>query len=358
MRSFAEVRLAHQIGGMDFQAEFSMDREVGVLFGPSGSGKTTILRTLAGLLRPRDVFIRLGERILADSRRGVWVPPHRRRVSLCFQSLALFPHMTVLENVAFGARYGGTLDSVARWVELVRLKGLEDRYPHQLSGGQRQRVALARAMASEPDMLLLDEPFSALDGPLRRSLRRELKAIQRGSGIPVIYVTHHMDDLCALGDVVFVVDQGRIKETFRIEEMLDPSRTASVYGALGWGNLVEGDLERREDGWHLLCAWGALYLGDREELRGGRVVAFISPEAVKPIHPDLPVDSRIVRNVFRGVVEEVLPMPSFVRLEVRSERHWQVDVPRSSSLLGEFVEGVDWAFAVPPDRIEVACGEC
>lgn len=352
---YVELRVRHSLGGFNLEAQFGMDRESCVLFGPSGSGKSSLLRLLAGLLSPQEGYMRLGDRVLMDTSRGIFVPAEARRISLCFQSLALFPHMSALENVAYGIKGDrrGRLDRAAQWLELVHMKGLEDRYPHQLSGGQRQRVALARAMAAEPELLLLDEPFSALDGPLRRSLRRELRELQRQAGIPVVYVTHHMDDVCALGDRVVIVKDGLVRGVFGVDMMLDPSSSVQVYGALGWGNLLDGVLESSQGVWCLRGSFGSLLLGTRDGLSEGPVRAFVSPEAVKPIYEDLPVPEDLRRNLFEGVVEEVLPLPSMVRLEVSSAIRWQVDVPRSSSYSLRVREGMKICFAVPPWAVEV-----
>ncbi|MCX7828868.1 MAG: ABC transporter ATP-binding protein [Thermanaerothrix sp.] len=350
-----EFRMAHSLGSFRIEASFSMGGESCVLFGPSGSGKSSLLRAMAGLLRPREGYMSLGGRVLMDTERGVFVPPEGRCVSLCFQSLALFPHMTALENVGYGVKGRGSEKRrrALEWLERVHMKGLEGRYPHQLSGGQRQRVALARALAAEPELLLLDEPFSALDGPLRRNLRREIRELQRETGIPMVYVTHNMDDVCALGDRVVIMRDGQVRGVFSAQGMWELGRSGEVFGALGWGNLLEGRLVRTHGGWSLESPFGEVFLGVREGLEEGPGRVFVSPEAVKPVYQDVPIQEDLRRNLFEGVVEEVLPLPSFVRLEVRSHRSWQVDVPRSSSFALTVREGMTARFTIPPWAVEV-----
>lgn len=179
-----------------FALDVSLDFEPGVnvLFGPSGAGKTTILSSIAGLLRPKAGRISLSGRTLFDASRGIDLPPNERRVALLFQTLALFPHLDALSNVAYGVprslRGAERLQSAQRFLERMRVAHLAQRYPGSFSGGEAQRVALARALASEPSALLLDEPFSALDDDLARELGRELANYVRTLDLPVVLVTH------------------------------------------------------------------------------------------------------------------------------------------------------------------------
>ncbi len=180
------------------------------LLGPSGCGKTTLLRLIGGLETPS------AGRIAIEGRDVTAEPPHRRPCHMVFQHYALFPHLTVAENVAFGFRYKGFPASehgarLARALALARLTGLERRYPHQLSGGQRQRVALARALALEPPVLLLDEPLGALDRALRKDVQAELKRLQRQLGITFVFVTHDQEEALTMSDRIAVLNAGRIE---------------------------------------------------------------------------------------------------------------------------------------------------
>lgn len=183
------------------------------VMGPSGAGKTTLLSAIAGLLTPVAGQIILDNRVLFDRRAGVNLPTHRRRVAVVFQSYALFPHLSVLDNAAYGAPQGtraARLQAGRTWLDRFRVGHLADRAPPTLSGGEAQRVALARALAAEPRALLLDEPFSALDAALRRQLGAELRALVGELAIPALLVTHDLGDAEALGQQLLRLEAGRL----------------------------------------------------------------------------------------------------------------------------------------------------
>ncbi len=210
-----------------FWALEGVDLEVGpgellVLVGPSGSGKTTLLRLVAGLDQPTAGTIRLGGKDLAG------VPPHRRNVALVFQNLALYSHLTVADNLAFGLRASNSGEQVTTTAKRLGIDHLLKRYPAELSGGEQQRVALGRAIVRQPAALLLDEPLSSLDGPTRRVLRRELKQVQRSLGVPTIYVTHDQAEALALGDRIAVIDKGRLQQIGPPEEIYKRPANAFV----------------------------------------------------------------------------------------------------------------------------------
>jgi len=212
------------------------------LLGPSGCGKTTTLRMIGGFELPSAGKILLGDRDITAE------PPERRPVNMVFQSYALFPHLTVFENVAFGLRRRKTPDDEVRHrvghaLELVRLGGYDRRKPDQLSGGQQQRVALARALVNRPRVLLLDEPLGALDLKLRRQLQTELKRVQLEVGITFVYVTHDQEEALALSDRIAVMDGGRVEQVGTPEELYDAPRTLFVAGFIGTSNLLPGTVE-------------------------------------------------------------------------------------------------------------------
>lgn len=207
------------------------------LLGPSGCGKTTTLRMVAGLERPTAGRIVIGGRDVTETR------AHQRPVNTVFQSYALFPHLSVLENVAFGLRRRGDADPLGRArtaLELVELPGLADRRPQQLSGGQQQRVALARAVVNNPAVLLLDEPLGALDLKLRRQMQVELKRIQTEVGITFVHVTHDQEEAMTMADTVAVMNAGRIEQLGSPAELYEMPRTAFVANFLGQSNLLRG----------------------------------------------------------------------------------------------------------------------
>ena len=248
-----------------FELRLDWDLEPGstlVLFGPSGSGKTTALRSMAGLLRPLAGRVDIGGRPVFDSASGVWVPAHRRQIGYLTQQYHLFPHLTLAKNIAYGldARQGGNPGQrVEELLDAFRLRGLEDRYPWELSGGQQQRVALARALATQPRLLLLDEPFAALDAGLRRTLRQELRTTLSRSPIPVILVTHDREEALILGDEVQVMEDGNVVARGAPLEVLGQPGQASVANLVGIENLFRMTVDSRHprDGTMRLSGIGA-----------------------------------------------------------------------------------------------------
>lgn len=233
-----QVKFSCRVGGVEgflLQPNWHTDARRVALFGPSGSGKTLTMQAIAGLLRPDQGRIAVDGRVLFDSATGVNIPPRHRRLAYLFQDYALFPHLTVRQNIAFGLqsswfnwhawswwpKAGSASDgasardelpaSALRWVRAFQLGGLLDRYPLALSGGQRQRVALARALSTNPGLLLLDEPLSALDMGLRMQMRAELVQLQRDIDIPTVLITHDPADVQALADEVFHIAHGQVQ---------------------------------------------------------------------------------------------------------------------------------------------------
>ena len=232
---------------MDFDGETVLDSiniyfnnsEFLTLLGPSGCGKTTTLRIIGGFLQPTS-----GD-VLFDGVRINDVPPHKRRVNTVFQKYALFPHLNVFENVAFGLRIAKVPqkeidERVTEMLEIVSLKGFEKRKPDQLSGGQQQRVAIARALVNRPEVLLLDEPLGALDLRLRKDMQNELKRIQQQLGITFIYVTHDQEEALAMSDTVVVMDKGRIQQIGTPEDIYNEPKNAFVADFIGESNILDG----------------------------------------------------------------------------------------------------------------------
>lgn len=215
------------------------------LLGPSGCGKTTLLRLIAGLERPDRGSIRIGDKLVFDADRGIYMPPQQRELGMVFQDFALWPHMTVYENVAFGLKARGrgkeASAQVARAIEAVRLQGFEKRYPHQLSGGQQQRVAFARSIASKAGLILFDEPLSALDALLRDEMREELVQMVRELGVTAVYVTHDQTEAMSMSDTIIVMRQGEMLQRGKPEDIYHTPVHPFVARFVGRSNWIEAD---------------------------------------------------------------------------------------------------------------------
>ncbi|MDB9234412.1 MULTISPECIES: ABC transporter ATP-binding protein [Halorubrum] len=226
--------------------DVSLDVRSGELLtflGPSGCGKTTTLRTIAGLEEPTEGQITLGDEVVAGD--GSFVPPERRDVGIVFQNFALFPHLTVRENIAFGLTDADAAESEARVDELLELVEMTDhgeKTPDQLSGGQKQRVALARSLAPEPEVLLLDEPFSNLDVRLRVEMREEVRRILKKAGVTAVSVTHDQEEALSISDRVAVMSDGRIEQVGRPESVFERPESKFVASFLGRASFLEGEL--------------------------------------------------------------------------------------------------------------------
>ncbi|MEW6276373.1 MAG: ATP-binding cassette domain-containing protein, partial [Bacillota bacterium] len=209
MNSLLSVNVKKPLPAFDLQVKLTVKNEVLAVLGPSGAGKTTLLQCLAGLQRPQQGEIVLNGRVLYSSAARVNLPPRLRRVGYVFQDYALFPHLTVAQNAAYGMK-GNRNGGLGLWevLAMLRISHLARRYPEQISGGERQRTALARALLAGPELLLLDEPLSALDYETRRKLREELKSLQRRWRIPFILVTHDLEEAAFLGDRVVRLEKG------------------------------------------------------------------------------------------------------------------------------------------------------
>jgi len=264
------------------------DGEFFTLLGPSGCGKTTLLRMVAG-------FCELDEgRILFGAQRIDTLPPHRRNTGMVFQNYAVFPNLTVGDNVAYGLRArsvprAAMAERVARALKLVQLDGYASRWPHQLSGGQLQRVAIARAVVIEPHVLLLDEPLSNLDAKLRVEMRAEIRRLQKLLGITVLYVTHDQEEALAISDRIAVMRAGRVEQIADPRAIYERPATPFVASFVGTTNLIEGTVGGRDDGTIEVAFGGGVIRACGAANVGDKVVLSLRPEALRLMGADEPL---------------------------------------------------------------------
>ncbi len=241
-----QVAIQKRMHGFFLDVDFSSKAGITALFAPSGSGKSLTLQSVAGLVNPDAGKIEVSGRVFFDSARKINLPPQQRRVGYLFQDYALFPHMTVMENITYGSK---NKRLVERLVEILEIGSLLDKFPTEISGGQKQRVALARALATEPELLLLDEPFSALHKGLKLSLYRELKELQKLFDIPVIVVSHDIEEVFELADFMVVMKDGRVVQSGKPFEVFMNPVSCSVAELLGHKSFLPGVVENTETGY-------------------------------------------------------------------------------------------------------------
>jgi putative spermidine/putrescine transport system ATP-binding protein len=278
-------QIDHRFGAVQAVCDVSLEIAAGellVLLGPSGCGKSTLLRIIAGFIR------QTGGRVLFDGERVDRLTPNRRGVGIVFQNYALFPHMTVAANVAYGLKARGDgreaiRQRVAAMLQMVQMQAFGDRLPRQLSGGQQQRVALARALAVEPKILLLDEPFGALDKNLRLDMQIEIKRLQRSYGITSILVTHDQEEALSMADRIAVLREGKVEQCATPTEVYDRPSTLFVNRFVGTTNIFSGHLECRPEGMAVALAGGFRLAGTLAAplAAGTRVSLAIRPEQLR-----------------------------------------------------------------------------
>lgn len=342
------------------------------LLGPSGCGKTTLLRLIAGLEAPTAGSIEINGRSVDR------VPIHRRNIGFVFQNYALFPHRTVFQNVGFGLKHRGVdaksaAAKVRRALAMVRLPGMEDRYPNQISGGQQQRVALARAVVFEPDVLLLDEPLSALDANLRDQMRVEIKLIQKELGLTTILVTHDQHEALAMSDEVILMKDGVVQQTGTPASVYRHPRNRFVASFLGQANVLEGHVDRRvaagtEVRQRVRLANDALVTGivarggsdsGREPAEGEVVDVVIRAARVMLRSPSAGRDDGTSGNVnrFQGVIEDVgylgdtaVYQVDLAGLKIRASKQIDDGIEADAPIL---TPGAAVVVEVPPDACTI-----
>ena len=301
-----ELDLDHGLRAFRLSLALEIGAETVALVGPSGAGKSSVLRAIAGLLRPERGFVRLGGQRWLDTARGIDLPPERRRVGLVFQEYALFPHLTVRANVAFGGRA-----RVDELLERFGIASLAEARPPTLSGGERQRVAVARALARDPAVLLLDEPLSALDAYTRVHVRSELRELLQELELPTLIVTHDFDDAAALADRVGVLVAGRLLQVAAPSELVAAPTDAFVAGFTG-ANLLRGVASEGPDGLTAVSL-DAGFTAYTVDPGVGRVALAVYPWEVA-IARETPDDSAV--NHVRAPIASLVPLGNRVRVRI------------------------------------------
>jgi spermidine/putrescine ABC transporter ATP-binding subunit len=294
--------------------------EMVTLLGPSGCGKTTILRMIAGFVRPTSGTVSIAGTPVNN------IPPHKRQVGLVFQNYALFPHMTVADNVGFGLKMRGIAKQAARpridaALEKVRLLERRDAYPRQLSGGQQQRTALARALVIQPDILLLDEPFGALDRELRQHMQSEMRQLQRSLGISTLLVTHDQEEALTLSDRIVVMNAGKVEQAGTPADIFERPATAFVANFMGRMNLLKGRIKPRSDSRGCELSLDGvetkLSMADCQVTDEGPVTVMFRPERIAAVHPHERQEAGEPRcGTLRGAVLDVSYLGAWAELKV------------------------------------------
>ena len=338
-----------QAGPIPLDVEFTCQPgEVLAIFGPSGSGKTTILRSIAGLYQPTHASIRSGSQAWTDTASGRFVSPYRRAVGLVFQEYALFPHLTAVRNVTMGLGHLPRAKRVARAQELlniVHLGGHSTRKPNELSGGERQRVALARALAREPAVLLLDEPFAAVDRSVRRRLQNEIDGLRRTLDMPLVLVTHDFEDVVRLATHVLMLERGQAVACGPISSLMSRPDLSWLRDAVGLGSVFDATVTRlhRDRGLVELAFDGGTLLAPARHLAANANVRVrvpareivlatsaptglslhnVLPGVVSAVHVETAFETVVVQLTIGGVVVLAeVTRDAVVRLGIKAGRH-------------------------------------
>jgi putative spermidine/putrescine transport system ATP-binding protein len=327
--TFLQLQHIHKAFGQSVAVDdFSLDIAKGefvTFLGPSGCGKTTVLRMVAGFERPTRGTIVLSGKDITE------LPANRRKIGMVFQQYALFPNMTVADNIKFGLKISGESASVMQqrandMLQLIHMRDFYNRYPHQLSGGQQQRVALARALAIQPQVLLLDEPLSALDAKIRIALRQEIRTIQRQVGITTIFVTHDQEEALSISDRIVVMNHGKIEQVGTPRDIYNQPQTQFVASFIGTLNIINAqvaDAARRE-----IVIEGQTILVEDPLPTQGKVAVTIRPEAIS-----VSLNGATHPNSLQAEVDDIYFLGSVVRIRTRlNDQFMNVDTFNSPAM--------------------------
>jgi molybdate transport system ATP-binding protein len=359
-----EVDLKLRLAEFDIGIQIAAQQGITVLFGPSGAGKSLTLQCVAGLVRPDEGRIVVDGRVLFDSRTGVNLPPQRRLVGYVPQDYGLFPHLTVAKNIAFGLDGWSrreVREAVSEMLEVVGLVGLSERRPRQLSGGQQQRVALARALVRRPQVLLLDEPFAALDTPVRAQLRQLVRDMQLRFELTALFVTHDLSEASFVADQIAVIDQGHVHQVASPHEILMRPADLTVARAVGAKNILEGRvIDRTPEKLVVKVGEQVLFTTPRPFEIGEQVYLCIRPERVLFQRKDRPPTTRTNQLSVQiiGETSDGLNCTVFLKSQTRlapvdTGIDLHVDLPVYVYERLDLSRGQTWSVSIPPGAIHV-----
>jgi molybdate transport system ATP-binding protein len=354
-----KVKVKKSFPGFSLEVDFSVNEEILAILGPSGSGKTMTLKCIAGLLPPDEGHIELNGKVLFDSASRINLPPQQRKIGFVFQNYALFPHLTVNENTAYGIRHRPRHEVNARvslLLEKMHIPGLGERYPRQLSSGQQQRVALARALSHEPEVLLLDEPFSALDTPRRERLELELLALQHFYRGDILFVTHDLAQGYKLGSRMAVYEAGRLVQLDSKHNVIASPTNRTAARLTGVKNLIEGHVTRIKDSevWVMVPEL-------KEPLR-------IMAEKAKNITPNQPVTIGIrpeyiqitdhpgentILGMLSRIVEGVTTISYYFRAHTDAAARYELEASLAKPGAPDILEGQSYYLYLPAERLVI-----
>ena len=306
------------------------------LLGPSGCGKSTTLRCVAGLEKPEEGTIKIGQETIFSSRENIFIPPHKRDIGMVFQSYAIWPHLSVFENVAYPLKVKKLSKreirrKVGEALNTVGLEGLENRLAPQLSGGQQQRVALARALVKEPKVLLLDEPLSNLDAKLREQMRTEIKELHESLKITTLYVTHDQTEALAISDLIAIMNQGTMLDLGRPKEIYNLPRTKFTADFIGQTNMLKGKLLKKKGNVvKVATALGDLFCSfPKENKATDELLVFVRPENLT-LYYEKPLS---LENTFKGEVKSLIFLGEFLECHILAKHiHLRARAHSSSPL--------------------------
>ncbi len=352
-----KVDIKKRFSDFSLAAEFSIDREILAILGPSGSGKTMTLQCIAGLLKPDEGHIELNGKVLFDSKKEVNLPPQKRNVGFVFQNYALFPHLTVTENIAYGIRNLPANEIKARikqLLEMVHIQGLASRYPRQLSSGQQQRTALARALATGPEVLLLDEPFSALDAMRREQLEFELLELQNSYKGNMLFVTHDLSQGYKLSSRIAVYESGKVIQFDSKENVIASPASRTVAKLTGFRNLIEGSIVSKAGPEVVINVPGLEQLlkvaaGNCDNLGiDQKATLGIRPEFIRLV--DSSGENTVQLRVAR-VVENIVNFTYYFYIKDNPANYLEVLFPKSGQILP--AEGQECYLCLPPEHLVI-----